>query len=108
MYIISYIMSSIFYIKIVKKLGLKDEKELGELVSLFAEGFNIIFSADTPMLNIVKDDPDDNKFIVCSAALKCSYIISGDKHLKKIKNYMGIKILNPKEFLIEYDEIRIR
>ena len=70
------------------------------------ESFNSIFSADTPMLDIVKDDPDDNKFIECAVALKCSYIISGDKHLKEIKNYMGIKILNPKEFLTEYEKNR--
>jgi len=92
------------YIEILKKLGLQDEKELEELLSIFAEGFNIIFSADTPVLDIVKDDPDDNKFIECAVALKCSYIISGDKHLKEIKNYMGITILNPKEFFIEYDK----
>ena len=87
------------YIDVIKRLGLQDEKELEELLSIFAESFNSIFSADTPMLDIVKDDPDDNKFIECAVALKCSYIISGDKHLKEIKNYMGIKILNPKEFL---------
>ena len=27
------------------------------------------------------------------------YIISGDKHLLSIKDYMGIKVLSPKDFL---------
>ena len=93
------------YIEVLKRLGLKDKKELEELLSLFSRSFNIIFTTDTPVLDIVKDDPDDNKFIECAVALKCPYIISGDKHLKDIKNYMGIKIINPGEFLIEYDVV---
>jgi len=87
------------YIEVLSRLGLQDEKELEELLNLFAKGFNIIFTAETPTLEIVKEDPNDNKFIECAVALKCTYIISGDRHLLKIKNYMGIKILNPKNFL---------
>ena len=41
-------------------------------------------------------------FIECAVALECSHIISGDKHLKSLKNYMGIKIVDPKEFLIQF------
>lgn len=93
------------YIEVLKRLGLQDEKELEELLGLFAEGFNTIFTVETPTLNIVKDDPDDNKFIECAVALKSSYIISGDKHLKDLNNYMGIRILNPKDFFMEYEEV---
>jgi len=46
-----------------------------------------------------------NMFTECAVALGCSHIISGDKHLKSVKNYMGIKILNPKEFLIQFQTI---
>ena len=31
--------------------------------------------------------------------LKSGFIISGDKHLKQIRDYMGIKILAPSTFL---------
>lgn len=89
------------YIEILKRLGLKNEKELDDLLNLFAKGFNLIYSANTPHLQIVDDDPDDDKFIECAVALKSNYVVSGDKHLTSLKEYMGIKILTPLEF-IEY------
>lgn len=51
--------------------------------------------ASTPSLKVVRDDPDDNKFIECAVAAQAKYIISGGNHLKDIKNYMGITILSP-------------
>src|SRR4030043_1548277 len=48
---------------------------------------------------IVREDPADDKFIACAVALKAKVIISGDKRLKAIKDYMGIKILDPSESL---------
>jgi len=93
------------YVEVLKRLGLQNESELQELLNIFSEGHNIIFSALTPSLKIIEQDPDDNMFIECAVALKCSYIISGDNHLKSLKNYMGIKIVNPKEFLIQFKTI---
>lgn len=50
-------------------------------------------------LKIVKKDPSDNKIIECALEAKASFIISGDKHLLKVKEYKGIKIISPKKFL---------
>ena len=90
------------YVEVLKRLGLQNESELQELLNTFSEGHNIIFSATTPSLKIIEQDPDDNMFIECAVALGCSHIISGDNHLKQVKNYMGIKIVPPKEFLIQF------
>ena len=87
------------YLEVLNRLGLKDEKEINKLIHLFAEGFNSIFTTKTPSLNIVEDDPDDNKFIECAVALNSKIIISGDKHLKDIKKYIDIEIMSPREFL---------
>ncbi|MCD4755696.1 MAG: putative toxin-antitoxin system toxin component, PIN family [Deltaproteobacteria bacterium] len=93
------------YVEVLKRLGLQNENEFRELLNTFAEGHNIIFSASTPSLNIIEQDQGDNMFIECAVALECSHIISGDKHLKSVKNYIGIKIVNPKEFLIQFQTI---
>jgi len=87
------------YVEALKRLGLQDEKDLEALLRLFAQGSNSLYAAKTPSLHIVRDDPDDNKFIECAVALHCGVIISGDKHLLSVKDYMGIRILTPKEFL---------
>jgi len=50
-------------------------------------------------LNIVRDDPDDNKILECAIEGDVNYIVSQDKHLLKLKEFRGIKIVNPKEFL---------
>ena len=92
------------YIEVLNRLGLKDKKEIKNLTKLFAEGYNSIYTSKTPELDIVKDDPDDNKFIECAVALDSKIIISGDKHLKDVKRYIDIDILSPREFLDSYFE----
>lgn len=87
------------YVEVLKRLDLQEGQELQELLQLFAQGFHSIYAAKTPTLGIVQDDPDDNKFIECAVALHCKIIISGDKHLLSVIDYMGIKIVSPKEFL---------
>lgn len=91
------------YIEVLNKLGLKDKNEIQNLIKLFAESYNSIFTAKTPSLKVVEEDPDDNKFIECAVALDSKIIISGDKHLKNIKKYIDIEIVSPKEFVEMYE-----
>ena len=50
-------------------------------------------------VNVVKDDSDDNKFIEAALEGNADYIISQDRHLLDIKEFEGIKMVTPKEFL---------
>ena len=50
-------------------------------------------------VDIVKNDPDDNKFIACAIEGLASHIISGDKDLLSINEYQGIKIVKARDFL---------
>ncbi len=90
------------YIDVLRRIGLKEEDELEELLSLFSRGFNIVFTTKTPKIKIIKNDPDDDKFIECAVALKAQSIITGDKEVLAIKEYMGIRILTPQKFLEKY------
>ncbi len=89
------------YLEVLNRLGLKNKDEIKNLTRLFSEGYNSLFTAKTPNLDIVKDDPDDNKFIECAVALDSKIIISGDRHLEAIGKYIDIVIMSPREF-IEY------
>jgi len=53
----------------------------------------------TKKISFIKDDPDDNKFLECGIACQANYIVSGDSHLQRAKEFEGIKILNPSNFL---------
>jgi uncharacterized protein len=92
------------YIEVLHRIGLKDEDELGELLTLFRRGFNMLFTTKTPKIRAVKNDPDDDKFIECAAALKAEVIITGDKAIEAVGEYMGIKILTPQRFLKSFEK----
>ena len=51
-------------------------------------------------VHYLKDDPDDDKVLECAVGADCNYIVSGDKHLIRLKSFKGIKILSPAEFLV--------
>jgi len=87
------------YVAVLQRLGLHNERELSELLSLLAHGFHVLFSARTPTLHVVEEDPDDDKFIECAVALKADFVISGDKALTAIQDYMGRRIVTPRKFL---------
>jgi len=72
------------YVEVLRRLGLQDEREMEELLGLFANGFHLIFTARTPRLHVVEQDTDDDKFIECAVSLKADYIVSGDKSLTAI------------------------
>ena len=50
-------------------------------------------------LRVVSADPKDDKFIECAIAGGADYIVSGDKHLLDLREYEGIRILSPADFL---------
>jgi predicted nucleic acid-binding protein len=56
----------------------------------------------TLRLDVVKDDPDDNRVLECAAAAGSDYIISGDgDDLLRLKQYgrVRVPILRVSEFL---------
>ena len=51
----------------------------------------------TIKVDAVKEDPDDNIIIECAIESNSKYIISYDKHLLKLGEYHGIRIIRPEE-----------
>jgi len=62
---------------------------------------NVVFVKPTESIFIVTDDPEDNKIIECAVVGESKYIISGDKHLLKIRQYKEIRIMKASDFLQE-------
>jgi putative PIN family toxin of toxin-antitoxin system len=51
-------------------------------------------------VSVIKEKDDDNRILECAIEGRAQYLISGDrKHLLPVKEYQGIKILSPTEFL---------
>jgi len=49
-------------------------------------------------LNVIEDDPSDNRVLECTVAANASFIISGDDHLLSLGKYQDIIILPPVGF----------
>jgi len=64
---------------------------------------NVTVVESSRKYSVIREDPDDDKFLDVAVEAEADYIISSDKHLKKLKEFGGIKILSPREFLDEYE-----
>jgi uncharacterized protein len=49
---------------------------------------------------IVKEDPKDDIILQTAVDGKVDFVVSGDGHLKQIKEFRNVKIVNPKQFLL--------
>jgi len=87
------------YVEVFEKLGLRGEREVEEILQLFACSFNSLFAGKTPKLEVVEDDPDNDKFFECAVALKAKFIVSGNKTVLELEEYLGIKVVSPNLFL---------
>ena len=48
---------------------------------------------------VIARDLSDNRYLECALAGEAQYIVSGDSHLLDLKEYRGIRILTPAEFV---------
>ncbi len=86
------------YVKVVKILANDFPGiEINSILTLILTNSEIIQAPSLP--HQVCKDPDDDKFLACALAGKCSVIISGDKHLLKSSGYRRIDILTPRIFI---------
>lgn len=87
------IMSEFF--RVLQRDFYLDESQLNDVAS-YVLAF-VTFVVPPQKVDIVKEDPDDNKIIECAVASDSEYIITYDKHLLKLKEYNGIRIVTPEE-----------
>jgi putative PIN family toxin of toxin-antitoxin system len=52
-------------------------------------------------LEVIDDDPDDDKILEAAVAAEVDYIISGDSHLLDLDTHAGMDILDPARFLAD-------
>jgi putative PIN family toxin of toxin-antitoxin system len=67
----------------------------------FIQDFQAVATVVEPQmtLNVIKQNPPDNRVLECAVAGAAAYIVSGNADLLDPKTYSGIVILNPAAFL---------
>jgi len=72
--------------------------QISQIINEIRETATLVIPHQT--IFVIKKDEDDNRILECAVEGKAHHIISGDKrHLLPLKEYQGIKILSPVEFL---------
>ena len=51
-------------------------------------------------LDIIKEDPDDNRILECAVEAKSDFIVSSDKDLLRLGNYGDVRMVTAKEFMV--------
>jgi putative PIN family toxin of toxin-antitoxin system len=65
-----------------------------KLVAKVAEIINPTLS-----LRVIAEDPTDDRILECALAGEADLIVSGDRHLRKLKSFRNIGIVQPSDFL---------
>lgn len=58
-----------------------------------------IISKDIYKTDKIVEDPTDNKFLACAMEKKADYIVSRDPHLRDLKHFHGIHIIDATTFI---------
>lgn len=94
--ILTELKRAIHYNRIKKQYGLQEQS-----IQKFLRQLKRVSSVVKPKIKVkvVKNDPDDDKFLACAREGKAKYVVTGDPHLLKLGRYQEIKMIKPAEFL---------
>ena len=64
-----------------------------------------VFVYPRQKIDLIKEDPPDNRLLECAVTAQVDYLVSGDStHLLPLKHFQGVKIMNPSAFWNIYQE----
>lgn len=79
------------------KAGTINERQ--GILEQFLDLENTVLVSPDFQLNVIENDPDDNRVLECALEGGVQYIVSGDEHLLALKEFQGIIIVSPAEFV---------
>ena len=86
------------YKKVLKRDFDYSEEEINNFISIIMQFSNII--EPNTIINIIQNDPEDNRILECAVSASADIILSYDKHLLNLKEFNDIKIIKPEELSI--------
>jgi len=80
------------------------DKKFGVQAGRIKETVELIIANSTVIepksrLNVIRDDESDNRILECAVEGAADYIVTGDKHLLKLREYRRTLILGSENFL---------
>ena len=94
------LISYAFYYNEYKNVLIRDfhysNVEVNHVIQKILSFVSIIVSNER--IDVIKEDPSDNRILECAISSGATYILSYDKHLLDMNEYRGIRIITPNEF----------
>lgn len=81
----------------VRKAMKRSPEWIGDLLRRLSASSIVVESTKT--VEVIREDPDDNRVLECAAGARAAYVVSGDEHLVSLESWQGIMILTPAAFL---------
>lgn len=94
--ILEEVQRVLFYPKVWKYIHGTDEELKNWMQAILMIAHVVNPKEQDPV--IVHEDPDDDKFVLAALEGKAKLIITGDKHLLKLKKYQSIAVITLQEF----------
>ncbi|WPU99599.1 putative toxin-antitoxin system toxin component, PIN family [Mucilaginibacter sp. cycad4] len=71
------------------------------ILEVFVEALNVINQKVYYSWNLIRNDPDDNKFFDVAVAANADYLVTNDSHFNIVKQlvFPSVKIISANEFL---------
>ena len=76
-------------------------QQVNSVIALFRDTFEIVYPAIHH--NVIQSDPDDDLILDAAMEAQVEVIVSGDKHLRSLELWRGIRMLSPAEFVMEFE-----
>ena len=89
------------YPRILKHFA-PSEQDIDEFMGMIIE--HAEFTKGLYSLERIEDDPSDDMFLACALESKADYILSRDPHLRNLKQFQGVKIIDVKTFMHKLKE----
>lgn len=90
-------LSRVLHSRHVKRYLSWTNDELEEFLLDVQESSRIVVPAQS--LDVIKDDPTDNRVLEAAIEAHAEYIVSGDRDLLGLKEYEGVQIVTPARFV---------
>jgi predicted nucleic acid-binding protein len=94
--------------EVVRVLGLKFHWTVADVNRAEKTMVNLAAPLRAPVQKIdaIPEDPSGNMVLECAMDAGCGYIVSGDKHLLRLRAYEEVKVVRVADFLRVLDQDR--
>jgi len=73
------------------------EDEIAEFLAAVRQAAEV--TSPTDRIDVIRDDPADNRVLEAAVSAQADYVVSGDHHLLDLKTYQGVQIVTPARFV---------